>query len=254
MHKTHRAIPPPSPARPDAAAAAAADDLIGWAAQARLLDGALLAPGSARRVLAGALGVDERALAALSAVQLRTALGRMRRLAALCEQLASEAATDDLTGAMRRGMGMAALQREIDRSRRSTDRGIVVAFIDVDGLKALNDARGHAGGDRLLRDVVSAVRERIRSYDLVFRYGGDEFVGVLIDMELPQAERIVADIGKNVQERTEEHTISVGLAAVEDGDNAEAVVARADMALYSARRQLLTGSPRHSRARARASA
>jgi len=247
MTEPHQVTPPVPPARPAAADAAAAEDLIGWVIQAQLLDEALLSPESARRVLAAALGVDEPALHAVAPSQLRTALSRLRRLVKLCDELASEAATDDLTGAMRRGMGLAALQREIDRSRRPSGHGIVVAFVDVDGLKNLNDSRGHAAGDRLLRDVVTAIRQRIRSYDLVFRYGGDEFVCVLIDIDSVQAERTIADIRKNVRVRTGEHTVSVGLASVVEGDNAEAVVARADMALYSARRRSLTGQRHRAR-------
>jgi len=242
------------PARPAATRAAGAADLIGWSIRADLLDDALLTPHSERRVLAAALGVEETALEAFEPQAVRAALGRMRHLVALCEQLASEAAIDDLTGAMRRGMGLAALQREIDRSRRPNGPNILVAFIDVDGLKSLNDTRGHSAGDRLLRDVVTAVRERIRSYDILLRYGGDEFVCVLIDVTVAQAERTIADIRRNVTARTGEHTISVGLASVIDGDNAEAVVVRADMALYSARRTLTGRSSESQRSRARTSA
>ena len=252
MKKPENDAPPAPPARPTAADTAAAQDVIGWAVQAQLLDDALMSPASTRHVLAAALGVDEPALETFKPTDLRAALSRLRRLVALRDQLAAEAATDDLTGAMRRGMGLAALQREIDRSRRPNGTGIVVGFIDVDGLKSLNDSRGHAAGDRLLRDVVAAVRERIRSYDLVFRYGGDEFVCVLIDVDLAQAERTVADIRANVTARTGEHSISVGLASVTEGDNAEAVVARADMALYGARRRTLTGQRRARRSRSRA--
>ena len=86
----------------------------------------------------------------------------------------------------------------------------------------------------------------------MFRYGGDEFVCVLIDVDLAQAERTVADIRANVTARTGEHSISVGLASVTEGDNAEAVVARADMALYGARRRTLTGQRRARRSRSRA--
>src|SRR5438270_14098797 len=103
MTEPHQVTPPVPPARP-AAADAAAEDLIGWVIQAQLLDEALLSPESARRVLAAALGVDEPALHAVAPTQLRTALSRLRRLVKLCDELASEAATDDLTGAMRRGM------------------------------------------------------------------------------------------------------------------------------------------------------
>ena len=104
------------------------------------------------------------------------------------------AATDDLTGALRRSAGLAALQREIDRSRRVGGRGIAVIFLDVDSLKHVNDTEGHAAGDRVLVEVVAAIRKRVRSYDLVIRYGGDEFLCALVDVAPEDAERTLADI------------------------------------------------------------
>ena len=62
--------------------------------------------------------------------------------------------------------------------------GIVVIFLDVDGLKHVNDTEGHASGDRLLVDTVATIRKRVRSYDLVIRYGGDEFVCALLEVAL----------------------------------------------------------------------
>jgi len=62
------------------------------------------------------------------------------------------------------------LEREIARARRD-EQPLVLAFVDVDGLKAINDARGHAGGDRMLLAVANAFRVRLRSHDLIIRYG-----------------------------------------------------------------------------------
>jgi len=137
---------------------------------------------------------------------------------------------------MRRGPGMMALQREIDRESRRPSRGIVVAFLDVDGLKATNDTRGHAAGDELLRNVVLAIRGRIRSYDLLFRYGGDEFVVALLDVDVKQAHTILDDIKKDVLKRTRGSSVSVGEAAVCIEDRAERVLVRADDALYRGRK------------------
>ena len=61
------------------------------------------------------------------------------------------------------------------RAKR-TQRSFVLAFIDVDGLKTTNDSLGHAAGDELLRRVVDTVRDHLRSYDLIVRFGGDEFL------------------------------------------------------------------------------
>jgi diguanylate cyclase (GGDEF)-like protein len=211
-------------------------ELVGWSLGSSLHGELSMSPAVTRKVLGAALGLEPSALAGLDAEGLRTALARMRALIAHADRLAEQAAIDDLTGALRRGTGLGALQREIDRARRVGGHGTVVAFIDVDGLKQLNDSSGHRAGDRLLRSVVDAIRERVRSYDLVFRYGGDEFVCVLVDATPSQAEHTLDDIRRNIAERTRGHTVSVGLALVGERDDAERVVARADAALYRTRR------------------
>jgi diguanylate cyclase (GGDEF)-like protein len=211
-------------------------DFVGWTMQAEFRNSRRLSAEVTRRVLATALGLRPEALAGLDAGHLRTALDRLRAMAGFTQKLAEMAATDDLTGALRRGAGLTALQREIDRSRRVGGKGIVVIFLDVDGLKHVNDTEGHAAGDRLLLDVVAAIRKRVRSYDLVIRYGGDEFVCALVDEALSDAERTLADIRRQYTARTHGHTISAGVAAVDAADSAESAVARADQALYATRR------------------
>ena len=214
--------------------AATTRELVGWALQSPLRGGAMT-PAVGRRVLATALGVPEVSLDRWDDEWIQGALDRLRGLVGYCDSLASEAMTDDLTGALRRGAGLAELSREIDRARRSPMEGIVVGFMDVDGLKAVNDAKGHAAGDEILRGVVRAIRERVRSYDIVFRYGGDEFVCVLLGATREQAERTFADISSRMVTVSGGQTVSIGLADVLDGDTAESVIARADAALYQGR-------------------
>ena len=72
-------------------------------------------------------------------------------------------------------MGRLALRNEIERARRA-DGKFVVAFIDVDGLKGVNDRDGHAAGDRVLRTLAAIMRANLRPYDPIVRFGGDEFV------------------------------------------------------------------------------
>jgi diguanylate cyclase (GGDEF)-like protein len=213
-------------------------DVVGWAMQPEFRHSRRLSAEVTRKVLATALGLSPESLAGLDATHLRTALDRLRAMAGFTQKLAEMAATDDLTGALRRSAGLSALQREIDRSRRVGGKGIVVVFLDVDNLKHVNDSAGHAAGDRLLVDVVAAIRKRVRSYDLVIRYGGDEFVCALVEESPADAERTISDIRRQYTARTRGHTVSVGVAAVDPSDTAESAVARADAALLAQRRAL----------------
>jgi diguanylate cyclase (GGDEF)-like protein len=154
------------------------------------------------------------------------------------EHLLSElerAHLDDLTGAYRRGMGEKAVINEIERSRRS-HQAMVLAYIDADGLKGVNDREGHAAGDVLLRHLVGLLRSNLRPYDPVVRWGGDEFICTISDTDLEGArsrfEKIRGAIGE-----TGGVPISVGLAVLGEGDTLETLVERADAALLEARRR-----------------
>jgi diguanylate cyclase (GGDEF)-like protein len=133
---------------------------------------------------------------------------------------------DELTGAYRREMGRMALSHEIDRARRSDGR-FVVAFVDVDRLKLVNDRDGHAAGDRVLQSVVRAIRSRLRSFDPIIRYGGDEFVCGLGGTDLEEAKRRFKLIGEAIKADAGVG-ISVGLAALALGDSADQLTERAD--------------------------
>jgi diguanylate cyclase (GGDEF)-like protein len=136
---------------------------------------------------------------------------------------------DELTGAYRREMGRMALSHEIDRARRSDGR-FVVAFVDVDRLKFVNDREGHAAGDRVLQTVVREIRSRLRSFDPIIRYGGDEFVCGIGGTDLEEAKRRFNLIGDAI-EADARVGISVGLAALTIGDTADQLTERADAAM-----------------------
>jgi diguanylate cyclase (GGDEF)-like protein len=142
---------------------------------------------------------------------------------------------DELTGTYRRGMGIIALKTEIGRARR-TDGRLVLAFVDVDELKQFNDREGHAAGDALLIDVVSTIRSNLRSYDPVVRFGGDEFVCALAEADLDDAHRRFDDIQAVLGAVRNGCSISVGFACLEPGDTLGDLTARADAALYQAKR------------------
>jgi diguanylate cyclase (GGDEF)-like protein len=156
------------------------------------------------------------------------------RVEAAREKAALEAALqsahlDELTGAYRRDMGRLALTQEIDRARRADGR-LVVAFVDVDGLKDLNDREGHAAGDRVLQTVVGEIRTNLRSFDPITRYGGDEFVCGLGGTDLAVAVRGLASLGFAFAAEAGVG-ISVGLVALAEGDTADELTERADAAM-----------------------
>jgi diguanylate cyclase (GGDEF)-like protein len=145
------------------------------------------------------------------------------------------AGLDSLTGALRRDRGAVDLQREIDRAKRS-DGLLILAFVDVDGLKAINDTHGHAAGDRALRAVAAALLDGLRSYDLVVRYGGDEFLCGLPGSDLGAAQRRFDTLTSTLAEQNPGTSVSIGLAELGSRDTLDALIARADVSLYAARR------------------
>lgn len=141
---------------------------------------------------------------------------------------------DDLTGFYRLGLGTAVLQREIDRSRRN-DNDLALVYVDVDGLKRVNDELGHAAGDALLMNVADAIRSRLRSYDPVVRVGGDEFVCALPGVGLEQAREIFQDVQDALTEGLAGATVSFGLAALGPDDDLAMLLERSDHALRDSR-------------------
>jgi diguanylate cyclase (GGDEF)-like protein len=161
-----------------------------------------------------------------------------RRQAALDRQALAHELTregiDPLTGTMRRHVGLEAFERELARTQRSGER-MVVAFVDVVGLKRINDTRGHAAGDAVLRDVCTAIRSHLRSYDLVARFGGDEFVCTLTGQDLTGARERFAQIAELLALGGLRSAISVGFAERGPDDTLASLIRRADLAMISTR-------------------
>jgi diguanylate cyclase (GGDEF)-like protein len=111
----------------------------------------------------------------------------------------------------------------------------VLAFADVDHLKAINDSRGHAAGDGMLIEVANALRGKLRSHDLIIRWGGDEFVCALPGLTMVDATKRLALVQAALAEGSERGSATVGLAELQRGDTPESLIARADAALYRER-------------------
>lgn len=154
---------------------------------------------------------------------------------ALLRQLAI-AETDALTGTHTRGVGLTALAHELDRASRTAGQ-LVVVYIDVVGLKAVNDTYGHAAGDAVLRRAVDEVRRRLRSYDLVIRLGGDEFLCVMPGATIDNAQRRFNAIQIALGTGRDSCAIRLGFAAPAPGDTADMLIERADANLQAACRR-----------------
>jgi diguanylate cyclase (GGDEF)-like protein len=158
-------------------------------------------------------------------------------------EMLRESQLDDLTGAYRRSLGERLLEDELVRARRS-GHGLVLVAMDVDGLKQVNDSRGHRAGDDLLREVVAAVRGNIRSYEPIVRIGGDEFLFSIAGVDRSGALERTAVIRADLARRPSRGMLSLGLAELQPDDELEDLIQRADSELIEARRASVTTTPR----------
>ena len=173
--------------------------------------------------------------------QLERTVERLRKSE---EQLRHSASHDALTGLPNRVHFMEQLNLELDRARQS-DTVVAVAFMDLDKFKVINDTLGHDAGDRLLQLVAQRLRSRIRPGDTVARLGGDEFALVLTDQSTELAfdgllQRVVDALSRayEVNGKTLNCSPSMGIALYPaDGHEADQLLAKADHAMYEAKRR-----------------
>lgn len=141
-------------------------------------------------------------------------------------QLRALATTDPLTGALNRTGLTPVVDREIAGARRR-GMSLALAVIDLDGFKVVNDRDGHAAGDALLAAVTAHWRTQLRPGDTVARTGGDEFVLLLPGTGAAGAERLLGRLRRDGPARW-----TAGVAELEDGDDLDVLLARADAAMY----------------------
>ncbi|MBV9571202.1 MAG: PleD family two-component system response regulator [Alphaproteobacteria bacterium] len=162
-------------------------------------------------------------------------------------QLSLEMAiTDQLTGLHNRRY----MSRHLDTlltSAERAERPLAFLIMDIDHFKAVNDTYGHDSGDEVLREFASRISANVRGIDLACRYGGEEFVVVMPDTDVDFAATVAERLRRSVESvpfaiSREPHklniTISIGIAASDEtGDTADALLHRADKALYRAKRE-----------------
>ena len=162
---------------------------------------------------------------------------RVARLEAQLRASQEEASVDPLTGVANR--------RSFDRVLRASMEGrgsrFVLAVLDVDDFKRINDTFGHTAGDDVLKTVADTLKSAVRGDDIVARIGGDEFALVAQGLTLAQADRRLRSMmavlhDANVGMSGAHVTVSCGIAEFSAGDTAQSLMSRADEAVYEAKR------------------
>lgn len=166
--------------------------------------------------------------------------------ARLHESVQHLAVTDGLTGAFNRRYLDDFLAKELQRCARY-QRGVSLILLDIDHFKEYNDAYGHPAGDEALRQVVGLLRKNVRAVDIVARYGGEEFAVVLPETDAAGAQAAAEKSRAAIGAHEFPHgplTASLGVThcATADDLSPEALIARADQALYNAKRSGRNGA------------
>ena len=173
--------------------------------------------------------------------QLREAMGRIEELAV----------RDELTGLYNRRYLLSSLER---RQALANREGLpfVLAFVDIDHFKQINDQHGHKVGDEVLVELARLLRDSVREVDLVARYGGEEFVLLLNGLTLETAGPALERLRKAVMKKSFSSaglplTVSAGVSQYHSGESSDELINRADRLLYDAKRggrnRVVTESP-----------
>ncbi|PJI95480.1 diguanylate cyclase (GGDEF)-like protein [Acidovorax sp. 69] len=174
--------------------------------------------------------------------RIRAKLQQQREALAQALDINRELATrDELTGLINRRAMLDLMALEHRRSLRN-HRPLVLAQLDIDHFKPINDQHGHATGDRALQAFAGTVRATVRGTDVLARWGGEEFVLMLADTQLDDARELLERIRLAVERLEIPHatgsfqmSVSAGLALHLPGDTVEHTLERADQALYTAK-------------------
>jgi diguanylate cyclase (GGDEF)-like protein len=154
----------------------------------------------------------------------------------LIGSLTAAASTDSLTGLLNRRAWLDSTDRTVAAAERRGHSGPAVVIIDLDDFKQVNDRHGHAGGDRLLRELTTAWSARLRRSDVLARYGGDEFALLLSDG---------SDVEALLQRMRAAHEgrWTAGVARWRSGDTTDSLLLRADDELYERKHRRRDADP-----------
>ena len=151
------------------------------------------------------------------------------------------ATTDRLTGQLNR-TAFESLFEKLTSAARRRGEPLVALLVDIDHFKAINDSHGHLVGDRAIRHVCERMQARIRSGDLLFRWGGEEFLLLLPDCTSTDGERLARDLCEGLRDHPLRWqgssipiSVSIGLTLWRQGESQHDLLARADRALYAAK-------------------
>lgn len=154
------------------------------------------------------------------------------------EQIRELAFKDPLTGLGNRRGFTEAGNFEVERALRY-NHPMSLLMLDIDFFKEINDAFGHQAGDEVLKGLAACINKTLRQSDIKARWGGDEFILLLVETERTKAAELAERLRKDVSEWNfpiaGKVAVSIGLSSMEDQDNLDAVIRRADKALYLAK-------------------
>lgn len=156
------------------------------------------------------------------------------------QQAIDSAFTDVLTGAQNRAAMNQSLKREIELAKRQNNP-LSVILLDADHFKQINDTHGHGYGDEVLKAIATVTQDTIRQSDLLFRYGGEEFLVLLGQTSIIGAQMLAERIRQRIESldtiagQRADVTVSLGVTCMNQEDDCESLFERADKALYQAK-------------------
>ena len=186
-------------------------------------------------------GADDHIRKPFDPAELQARLRSGMRIVELEEKLRRQATLDALTGLLNRGAIMERLEIEMERAGREGE-SLCVAMVDLDHFKQVNDTCGHSAGDTVLREAAKRMSSVLRPYDVIGRYGGEEFIIVFVRCEEDTASAIAERIREaisnepvNTGSQGISITASIGVSQVVPSTNADTAIREADDALFRAK-------------------